>query len=244
MTSETTRRGFLAAAGMAATTAGITTTPVLAATLHRKPHSPVHPAAAHHASTHHAHTTHHAATHHHAAPAHHAAQAQPASAHGHKLHATAKTAQRMVNMYNIHTRESAQVVYWQQGIYEAAAMRHIAFLMRDSRDHTTHRMDPRLMDLLHDLHVALGSHSQPFHLICGYRSPRSNAWLVRHTSGVAKDSLHLRGQASDIMVPSCPLDTLHNTALALSRGGVGYYPRSDFVHVDTGKVRHWDYMGA
>jgi uncharacterized protein YcbK (DUF882 family) len=222
MTTQTTRRGFLAVAGMAATTAGITAAvPALASAVHHKAahhHPPAHPLHGHHA--------------------------QPAHVHvpGHnKLHATPRVAQRAVNMFNIHTNESIQITYWQQGNYQPAALHHISHFMRDFRDHTSHRMDPKLLDLLHDLHVALGSTSEPFHLISGYRSPRTNAWLARHSGGVAGNSFHMRGQASDIQVPGRSLDTLHNTAMALARGGVGYYPRSDFVHVDTGRVRHWEW---
>jgi uncharacterized protein YcbK (DUF882 family) len=169
--------------------------------------------------------------------------ATPAMAmvHTHRrLHAAPHVPERAVSMVNIHTRETAQVVYWKHGHYQPAAMRHIAHLMRDYHTNQTHHMDPKLLDLLHDLHTRLGT-SEPFHLISGYRCPATNAWLARRSGGVAANSLHMRGQAADIQAPGVSLETLHNTALAMARGGVGYYPRSDFVHVDTGRIREWDY---
>ena len=99
-------------------------------------------------------------------------------------------------------------------------------------------MDPRLLDLLVELRARLRT-TAPFHVISGYRSPATNAMLAATTEGVASNSLHMDGMAIDIRVPNRPLRQLHQVALNLEAGGVGYYPRSDFVHVDTGRVRRW-----
>ena len=158
----------------------------------------------------------------------------------HKIHAHPAVPERQISLVNIHTQERTSLVYWRHGKYLTPALHHINHVMRDNHNNRIHHMDPHLLDLLHDLHRNLGG-SQPFDLICGYRSPQTNAWLRRHTGGVAVNSLHLKGQAADVQLPGVSLERLHNAALHMARGGVGYYPRSDFVHVDTGKVRQWEF---
>ncbi len=158
----------------------------------------------------------------------------------HHVHAHPLVQERAISMISLHTQESTSLVYWRHGKYLPHALHHISHVMRDHYNNKVHRIDPRLLDLLHDLHRNLGS-SQPFHLVCGYRSPQTNAWLHRTTGGVAVNSLHLKGQAADVQLPGVSLERLHNAALHMARGGVGYYPRSDFVHVDTGRVRQWEY---
>jgi uncharacterized protein YcbK (DUF882 family) len=111
-------------------------------------------------------------------------------------------------------------------------------VLRDHRTDEVAEMDPRLLDLLFNLQGKLGA-STPFHVISGYRSPRSNAMLVAKGGGVAKKSLHMQGKAIDIRLPGRELADLRKAALGLKAGGVGYYPKSDFVHVDVGRVRHW-----
>jgi uncharacterized protein YcbK (DUF882 family) len=145
---------------------------------------------------------------------------------------------RFVHVVNIHTKESLQAVYFQNGQYLPAAMHQISHVMRDHLSGEIHPMDPELMDLLGDLRQTLGV-SEPFSIISGYRSPRTNAWMVRTEAGVARNSLHMKGQAVDIALAGHETATLQNAALRLAEGGVGYYPRSGFVHVDTGKVRQW-----
>jgi uncharacterized protein YcbK (DUF882 family) len=158
----------------------------------------------------------------------------------HHVHAHPLVQERAISMISLHTRESTSLVYWRHGKYLPHALHHINHVMRDHYNNKVHRIDPRLLDLLHDLHRNLGG-GQPFHLVCGYRSPQTNAWLHRTTGGVAVNSLHLKGQAADVQLPGVSLERLHNAALHMARGGVGYYPRSDFVHVDTGRVRQWEY---
>jgi uncharacterized protein YcbK (DUF882 family) len=110
--------------------------------------------------------------------------------------------------------------------------------LRDFRTGDIHPIAPGLLDLLSRLHEKLGSH-EPFQVISGYRSPRTNATLHQHSSGVASRSLHMQGMAIDIRLEGTALSNLRGAALALKAGGVGYYPSSDFVHVDVGRVRRW-----
>ncbi len=111
-------------------------------------------------------------------------------------------------------------------------------MLRDFRTGDVHKIDPALLDLLYDLQERAGA-TRPFEVISGYRSPQTNAALRRRSHGVAGSSLHMQGQAIDIRVGDVPLASLRRAALALRQGGVGYYPASNFVHVDTGRVRTW-----
>jgi uncharacterized protein YcbK (DUF882 family) len=147
-------------------------------------------------------------------------------------------APRGLSFYNIHTGESLNTVYFEDGEYVPGALREVNYFFRDFRANEIKPIDPRLLDLLHRIRLALAT-SQPFNLISGYRSPATNAWLASQSEGVARHSLHTFGLASDINVPGRSLALLHGVALAMRGGGVGYYPRSDFVHVDTGRVRRW-----
>lgn len=139
---------------------------------------------------------------------------------------------------NLHTGERLKTVYWQDGRYLPDAMHDINWLLRDFRVDRIHPIDPQLLDLLAALHARLDTAS-PFEVISGYRSPETNAMLASTTDGVAQNSLHMAGQAIDIRVRGRHLRYVRAAALSLRRGGVGYYPHSDFVHVDTGRVRTW-----
>jgi uncharacterized protein YcbK (DUF882 family) len=145
---------------------------------------------------------------------------------------------RQLSFHNLHTGERLNTVYWADGRYLPDAMRHIDWLLRDFRTDQSRPIDPQLLDLLSDLHGRLQTH-EPFHVISGYRSPQTNAMLASLGDGVAQNSLHLEGQAIDIRVPGRRLRSVRAAALALRRGGVGYYPHSDFVHIDTGRIRYW-----
>jgi len=145
---------------------------------------------------------------------------------------------RRLSFVNLHTDETLDIVYWADGSYEPGALRRIDHLLRDFRSGDIHRIDPRLLDLLVDLRARLRT-TAPFHVISGYRSPATNAMLASYSDGVASGSLHMDGMAIDIRVPSRSLHQVHQVALNLEAGGVGYYPRSDFVHVDTGRIRRW-----
>jgi uncharacterized protein YcbK (DUF882 family) len=139
---------------------------------------------------------------------------------------------------NLHTGERASIEYWAQGRYEPDALQEINVILRDFRSGEVHPIDPGLLDLLHDLQVNLAS-SKPFEVISGFRSPHTNQMLRDEGHGTARKSQHMLGKAIDIRLPDRALADLHRAAVSLKRGGVGFYPASDFVHVDTGRVRYW-----
>lgn len=145
---------------------------------------------------------------------------------------------RALSMYNPHTDEKLSVVYAENGQYDPIALREVNYFFRDFRLNLVKPIDPRLLDLLHAIHQMSDS-GKSFNLVSGYRSPQTNAMLAARTEGVARHSMHIEGRAADINLPGRQLSLLHRLALALRFGGVGYYPQSDFVHVDTGRVRHW-----
>jgi len=146
--------------------------------------------------------------------------------------------QRSLALRNLHTGEALKTTYWTDGQYLQGELEAIDHLLRDHRSGDVCRMDPHLMDVLHLLQQSVAI-AGPFHIISGYRSPATNEKLRGKSSGVAKHSLHMQGKAVDIRLPGCKLEHLRNAALALKAGGVGYYAKSDFIHVDTGRVRRW-----
>jgi uncharacterized protein YcbK (DUF882 family) len=152
---------------------------------------------------------------------------------------TAKLPERSIQLFNTHTNETVSVVYKRGADYVPAAIASLKNLLRDHRNGESHDMDPRLYDQLHDL--ALAAHCEPhFEIISGYRSPESNDKMSsRPGSGVAKKSLHMQGRALDVRLKHCSCADLRDLALAAKQGGVGYYQRSDFVHIDTGAFRTW-----
>jgi uncharacterized protein YcbK (DUF882 family) len=145
---------------------------------------------------------------------------------------------RRLRLDNLHTGEKLAVEYFDGGHYQPDALAEVDRFLRDFRNGEIGAIDPRLLDLLHRLASTTGSR-QPYAVISGYRSAATNEALRRHSSGVASGSLHMRGQAIDIRLADVPLATLREAARSLGLGGVGYYPASDFVHVDTGRVRTW-----
>src|SRR5579862_5519582 len=145
---------------------------------------------------------------------------------------------RRLSFENLHTGERLDTVYWVNGAYQPGALRAINVLLRDFRTGDVYPIDRNLLDLLVRLRARLNS-TAPIQVISGYRSPETNAMLASYGDGVAAGSLHMSGMAIDIRVPGRSLRSVHRVALAMAEGGVGYYPRSDFVHVDTGSVRRW-----
>jgi uncharacterized protein YcbK (DUF882 family) len=141
--------------------------------------------------------------------------------------------------FHTHTGERLDIEYRHGNVYDADALARINYYLRDHRTGEVHKYDPRVLDLLHELTVALGRPSAEIDVICGYRTPWSNEYLRAHGHGVALHSLHLQAMAIDIRLPGVPTAKLRDTALALHRGGVGYYATSGFVHVDVGRVRRW-----
>ena len=152
--------------------------------------------------------------------------------------------QRKLELVHIHTKERLETVYWDDGVYRQDAMRAIDVLLRDWRRQRARPIDPALLDQLWFLQEAVGVRG-PINVVCGYRTPETNAMLRRLTTGVAKNSLHVEGMAIDLRLPGCPTASLHEAALRLGRrGGVGYYPDSNFLHLDTGPVRDWLWTAA
>jgi uncharacterized protein YcbK (DUF882 family) len=145
---------------------------------------------------------------------------------------------RALSFVHTHTSERLSLEYFSGGRYLPDAMSELNRLLRDFRTGEVKPIDPGLFDLLHLLQTHTGA-TRPFQIISGYRSPATNAALRLRSEGVASGSLHLIGKAIDIRVDDVPLARLRDSALALRLGGVGYYPGSNFVHVDTGRVRRW-----
>ncbi|HJS56806.1 MAG TPA: YcbK family protein [Vicinamibacteria bacterium] len=165
----------------------------------------------------------------------HAALAAAGAFLSRRAHAESR---RSLAFYNLHTGESLRVDYWSEGTYTAGALHDIDHILRDYRTGGVKEIDIRLLDLLHRLTGTLGS-SEPYQVISGYRSAATNASLRAGSDGVARHSLHVDGRAIDVRLPGVRLEDLHRAALAQRGGGVGYYPSSAFVHVDTGRVRAW-----
>ena len=147
--------------------------------------------------------------------------------------------ERSLSLLNTHTGERIkQIVYWEQGSYIPDALHDINYVLRDHRTDEVHSIDPKTLDLM----VALSKRVEaknPFEIISGYRSPQTNSALRSSSQGVAKNSYHMQGKAVDLRLRGVPLKVVRNAARTLQMGGVGYYPKSDFVHIDTGRVRAW-----
>jgi uncharacterized protein YcbK (DUF882 family) len=148
-----------------------------------------------------------------------------------------------LRMFHTHTGERIDVVYRQGNSYIPDAITRLDEFLRDHRTGDVHPYDPRLFDLLTTLEQTLGRPAAEIDVICGYRTPWSNGFLRQHSAGVALHSLHMEAEAIDIRIPGTSTWALRSAALALHLGGVGYYPLSDFVHVDVGRVRQWS-LGA
>ncbi len=146
--------------------------------------------------------------------------------------------EKTLSFYHTHTLKELSIVYFRNGRYIPKSLTKINDFLKDFRTGDIHPIDPLLLDLLHDLHQTSGT-KDSFEVISGYRSPRTNSMLRSKSNGVASHSLHMDGKAIDIRLPSFNTDRLHRIAMSIQRGGVGYYPQSDFVHVDTGHVRAW-----
>ena len=153
--------------------------------------------------------------------------------------AAAKLPEYSIELFNTHTSESANVVFKRGSEYDPVALASLENVLRDHRNGESHNIDVRLYDQLHDL--ALAAHCAPhYEIISGYRSAESNNKMsARPGSGVAKKSLHMQGRALDVRLKNYPCAKLRDLALAAKKGGVGYYARSDFVHIDTGAFRTW-----
>ncbi len=145
---------------------------------------------------------------------------------------------RTLSFLHTHTGERLSVDYFQDGRYQPEGLEQVNHLLRDFRNDEVHRIDPALLDTLFDLQ-SLTQTDTVFEVISGYRSPATNAMLRRSTEGVAVHSMHLEGRAIDVRLERFSTATLARLARSMGRGGVGFYATSDFVHVDTGRVRSW-----
>lgn len=145
---------------------------------------------------------------------------------------------RSLSFVHTHTGETLSCVYYQEGGYDQATLARVNHFLRDFRTDEVHAIDPGVLDILFAVR-SRADRDDPFHVISGYRSPATNAWLRSHSSGVATHSLHMEGRAIDVRLPGFPTRRLRDIGVAMRRGGVGYYPASDFVHLDTGRVRSW-----
>jgi uncharacterized protein YcbK (DUF882 family) len=145
---------------------------------------------------------------------------------------------RTLAFVHTHTGEKLSVDYFRGGSYDPLALAKINHTLRDFRTGDAHDIDPALLDALFELQLRTG-HDQPYQIISAYRSPATNAQLAANSNGVATHSMHMLGRAIDVRVSSVPTKKLRDLALAMRVGGVGYYRDSDFVHLDTGRVRSW-----
>jgi uncharacterized protein YcbK (DUF882 family) len=160
-------------------------------------------------------------------------QPEPASA------AEAPLREYRLRLFHTHTNERIDIVYRRGDVYVQDAVNRLDQFLRDHRTGGVRQLDERLFDLLHDLAESVGRAEAEIDIVCGYRTPWSNEFLRSTTSGVASHSLHMEGEAIDIRIPGVRAGELRTAALALHRGGVGFYPKSQFVHVDVGRVRRW-----
>jgi uncharacterized protein YcbK (DUF882 family) len=142
-------------------------------------------------------------------------------------------------LYNTHTAERIDIVYRQGEQYVPGALARLDYFLRDHQTNEVRHFDPRLYDILSELTASVGDPNGEIDIVCGYRTPSTNESLRAHTTGVAKNSLHIQAEAIDLRMPGIDTLKLRKAALALARGGVGYYPHSDFIHVDIGRVRQW-----
>ncbi len=152
--------------------------------------------------------------------------------------AWAGSGKRSLSFYHTHTSQYLDITYARAGIYDPLALDQVNGYLRDFRTGETHRIDPGVLDILWGIQQKMGC-SGTFEVISGYRSPKTNQILRGKSRGVAKHSLHMKGQAIDIRLAGQSTRAVRDCARALKRGGVGYYAKSDFVHVDTGRVRTW-----
>jgi uncharacterized protein YcbK (DUF882 family) len=150
---------------------------------------------------------------------------------------------RTISLHHVHTNEDITITFKHNGRYDDAALEKLNWFLRDWRKQQETKMDPHLIDLAWEVQRETGS-KQPIWVVCGYRSPETNAMLRRRSGGVARFSQHMLGHAMDFYIPGVNLEQLREIGLRLQRGGVGFYPTSGspFVHMDTGGVRMWPRM--
>jgi uncharacterized protein YcbK (DUF882 family) len=152
---------------------------------------------------------------------------------------SAKSSEHSLRLFNTHTNERIDIVFKRGDDYVPGALDKLDYFLRDHNTNEVRHFDPRLYDILADLTASVGHPGGEIDIVCGYRAPETNAALRAHTNGVAMHSLHIQAKAIDLRMPGVNTLKLRRAALAMARGGVGYYPHSDFIHVDTGRVTQW-----
>jgi len=150
-----------------------------------------------------------------------------------------RNGQYRLRLFHTHTGEKLDVVYRNGDSYVPDGLAALDHFLRDYRNGEVHHYDPRLFDLLYELLDSAGRPGAWINIVCGYRNLQTNSYLRSHGHGVARHSLHMQAMAIDIRLPGTSTAKLRDLALSLHEGGVGYYPASDFIHVDVGRVRHW-----
>ena len=176
-----------------------------------------------------------------------ASMARASEAEGSTGSALATAGQQFrLKLHHLHTGESIDVVYRIGNAYVPGGLAKLNHFLRDHRTNDEGSYDPKEFDLLHNILAKLGRPNGEIDIVCGYRTPQSNNFLRTRSAntGVAQNSQHVQSKAIDIRVPGVTTTRLRDTALALGLGGVGYYPISQFVHVDVGPVRRWSYFGS
>jgi uncharacterized protein YcbK (DUF882 family) len=168
-----------------------------------------------------------------------AALAGAGAATGEKTAAAADDDQRRLRLYHTHTGEETDLVYWRNDTYDPDALDRLDHILRDHRSGEVHEIDRELLDLVVELAARVDNPDGVFEIISGYRSPHTNEELRQAGGGVARRSQHMLGKAIDLRLRGTDTKSLQEAALAMQRGGVGYYRDSNFVHVDTGRVRRW-----
>ena len=144
---------------------------------------------------------------------------------------------RVLNLFNSNTREHISTAYWKNGQYDSKSLSHFDYLMRDHRAGESRPIATKIFDLLYAIQKKFGD--RELHIVSGYRTEETNNMLRRRSRGVAKQSYHIRGMAVDMRIPGIPTKKIRHFAQSQRVGGVGWYPRSGFVHLDTGPVRYW-----
>jgi uncharacterized protein YcbK (DUF882 family) len=152
--------------------------------------------------------------------------------------AAATAPARELAFHCLHTGDTVSAVYWEGGHYVRHGLAAIDHVLRDFRTGEVRSIDPYLLDLVHRLQLTM-AYDGPVHVISGYRSPKTNAMLAQRSGKVAKNSYHVKGMAIDLRLPGRRLEDVRDIARQLGGGGVGFYPDSQFVHMDTGPVRAW-----
>jgi len=163
----------------------------------------------------------------------------PTLANAHAIEMPRDISDFKISFRNQHTGESFSSVYKANGRYNPDAFHEINHVMRDFRTGDIFPIDPRVIDILFMVRYNAGAEHIPYEILSGYRSPKTNAMLGRAGTGVASNSLHMTGQAADLRLPGYKTRYIRNLAVKLKAGGVGFYPKSNFIHVDTGRPRNW-----